>query len=141
MEKIDYSKFYGKLFCMKCKVLTGEDQYETKEIKIRNYNPDSSKEFDKTKVKRCKKCSTDIHKFWHPLWYALFWYNLIGGGCFFIGHKIFYKIFEDDRLLGEQGFMFLASLMFFVLGLVIIIGMAIARLGQKKIIAEIASET
>ena len=117
---------------MKCKVLTGEDQYETKEIKIRNYNPDSSKEFDKTKVKRCKKCSTDIHKFWHPLWYALFWYNLIGGGCFFIGHKIFYKIFEDDRLLGEQGFMFLASLMFFVLGLVIIIGMAIARLGQKK---------
>ena len=110
MEKIDYSKFYGKLFCMKCKVLTGEDQYETKEIKIRNYNPDSSKEFDKTKVKRCKKCSTDIHKFWHPLWYALFWYNLIGGGCFFIGHKIFYKIFEDDRLLGEQGFIFLASL-------------------------------
>ena len=48
---------------MKCKVLTGEDQYETKEIKIRNYNPDSSKEFDKTKVKRCKNAQQTFTNF------------------------------------------------------------------------------
>ena len=80
MEQIDYSKFYGKLFCIKCKVLIGENQYEIIEITTKNYNPESSKKFDKTKVKKCKKCSTDIHKFWHPFWYALVFYNILGGG-------------------------------------------------------------
>jgi len=141
MEEIDYSKFYGKLYCKKCKVVIGEGQSEIIEITAHNHDPDSFKKFDKTKVKKCKKCSTNINKFWHPFLYALTFYNILGGGCFFLAYKMFQKIFEDDRLLGEQGFIFLTSLMFFVLGLVIIIGGAIHRLRQKKIIAEIVSKT
>ena len=67
MKNVDYSKFYGERFCLKCERLLKEDQIHIHVCQ----NPDTPDiSFLKTKTFECKECRPRqlARKFDHPFW-------------------------------------------------------------------------
>ena len=109
MKDVDYLKFYGERFCLKCEKLLQEDEFVSIEV-VQNTSEGELKE----KKFRCKACSEDAIKFDNPFLWFFKAYGLRFGLFFALGIIILVKGFSD---LSEYWLLIPVSLIFFLAAL------------------------
>ena len=109
MKDVDYSKFYGERFCLKCEGLLQYDQIDVIDVTTIN-----SEDVLKERRFRCKDCSELATRFDNPVWGGIKGYLLWFGIPFCSGIIILLKAFED---LGSYWLLIPVSLVIFLTSL------------------------
>ena len=109
MKDVNYLKFYGERFCLKCEKLLQADEFVSTEVVH-----DTSKGEWKENKFRCKACSEDAIKFENPFLWFFKAYGLRFGLFFALGIIILFKGFSD---LSEYWVLIPVSLVFFLAAL------------------------
>ena len=135
MKNVDYSKFYGERFCLKCERLLQEDQIHIHVCQ----NPDTPDiSFLKTKTFECKECRPRqlARKFDYPFWRFIKVYFLRFVIPFGLGIIIVIKAFED---LDGKWLLIPVSLLFFGIAFIAFF-MPLEKKEIKLLIQKIASK-
>ena len=109
MKDVDYSKFYGERFCLKCEGLLQYDQIDVIDVTTIN-----SEDVLKERRFRCKDCSELATRFDNPVWGGIKGYLLWFGIPFCSGIIMLLKAFED---LGRYWLLIPVSLVIFLTSL------------------------